>query len=149
MLSSSNDIVYVYMNLWVLAKMRRFYGWHRKNIVLDQGYIFYGFRLLLWSLVRTLLRCLIRRQEENFKTSIALGTCGVVDNLTLDSPRGKGDVLAAVNGEEEVAAVRLLWCLRRWCMTVCEDEFWENEEENEGEVTTCFERYYNATRPTS
>jgi hypothetical protein len=63
--------------------------------------------------------------------------------------RGKGDVLAAVNGEEEVAAVRLLWCLRRWCMTVCEDEFWENEEENEGEVTTCFERYYNATRPTS
>ena len=25
------------MNLWVLAKMRWFYGWHRKNIVLDQG----------------------------------------------------------------------------------------------------------------
>jgi len=33
-------------------------------------------------------------------------------------------------------------------MAVGEDEFWENEEENECEVTTCFERYYNATRPT-
>jgi len=36
------------------------------------GYIFYGFRLLLWSLVRTLLRCLIRRQEENFKACMLL-----------------------------------------------------------------------------